>query len=158
MKKFVPTTGMVKAAEAVFMAKALVETIRPLVLAYQTAILAEGQWHIRPDFATRLGAEVILDPKLSYLMSDEDFAEYCAKCKIARDKAKLHVDADDKSPLLVAEHLVMQAQHALIDAMSDVTKIEKDRLLSVGMKEYKQYIDLTLSLLAPFVKNNLAAA
>lgn len=158
MNKFVPTAEMIAAAESVFMAMAMVETIRPIVVGYQTAILAEGQWHIKPEFASRLGDEVILDPKHSYLMSEEDFAVYLAQCKIARDKAKLHVDHDENCPLLVAEHLLIQAEHALIDAMSGVTKIAKDGLLSVGMGEYKQYIDLTLRLLAPFVKNNLAAA
>lgn len=96
MKKFIPTPSMVSAAETLFKAMALVETIRPIVLQYQTDILIKGQWHVRSRFAARLGDEVIVEPRRSYLMSDEDFAEYDAQCKIARDKAKLPVDNNDQ--------------------------------------------------------------
>lgn len=155
MKKFIPTPSMVSAAETLFKAMALVETIRPIVFQYQTDILIKGQWHVRPRFAARLGDEVIVEPRRSYLMSDEDFAEYDAQCKIARNKAKLPVDNDDQCPLLVAENMVILAEHALVEAMYEHTKLTKDQLLCLGLETCKQYIDLTLRLLAPFVKNTL---
>lgn len=155
MKQFIPTPSMVSAAETLFKAMALVETIRSIVLQYQTDILIKGQWHVRPRFAARLGDEVIVDPRRSYLMSDEDFAEYDAQCKLARDNAKLHVDNDEQCPLLVAENMVRLAEEALVLAMYEHTKLTKDQLLCLGLEKYKQYIDLTLRLLAPFVKNTL---
>ncbi len=152
LKAFTPTTAMVGAAQAVFMSMAYLDTIRPVVLAYKTKILADGQWHIRPAFAARLGDEVILDPNTAYLMSDSDFEDYDAKCKLARDLARLPVDRDDQCPLLVAENLRMQAERELIDAMSSTTNITSHQLWCLGVEAYKKYLDLTLRLLAPFVK------
>lgn len=154
-KKFVPTATMVAAAEDVFKTMAFLETIRPIVLKYQTEILAKGQWHIRPEYADRLGDTVILDPKHSYLMSEEDFAVYSVQCKVARDKAGLCVEHDGNCPLLVAENLLSDAKRALINVMEPVTKISADKILSAGMKEYNSYIELTLQLLAPFVNPSL---
>ncbi len=158
-KEFTPTKEMLTAAENLFKARAYVETIRPIVLQYQKEILAEGQWHISPKKASRRGDAVIVEPKDSWLMSDDDFAVYHARCKAARDKAKLHVENDGHCPLLVAEHLVTSAEHALIDAMADTTGVTKDKLLSAKMDiclvdYYKNYIHLTLQLLAPFVRSS----
>lgn len=153
MKNFTPTPAMISAAETLFTAMAFAETIRLIVLKYKTEILAEGRWHIKSEFATRLKDEVILDPRRSYLMSDEDFAIYNTKCKIARDKANLKVDHDEQCPLLVAEELERQAKRALINAMADITKITADKLLNAGMVKYDHYVDLSLKLMAPFVRD-----
>ena len=158
MRKFQPTPTMVTAAQVVFLSMAFVQTIRPIVLKYQTEILAKGQWHIRPEFATRLGDTVILDPKDSYLMSDKDFAKYDAQCKLARVNANLHVDKEEHCPLLIAEDLQRQAEHALVAAMMfELPTVTLDKLLQAGMDKYKEYVDLTLRLLAPFVKTGPAA-
>ena len=161
MQKFTPTEEMISAAKAVFQAMAFVETIRPIVMQYQTEILAENKWRISPEFAKPsfraiYEDEVITDPKNSYLMSAEDFKEYSLKCKIARDKANLRVTENRFCPLLEAEHLLVQAKHALIDVMAETTKIQSQDILRSGMDKYNQYIDLTLRLLAPFVQNNMA--
>lgn len=154
-KKFVPTAAMVDAAEDVFKTMAFLETIRPIVMKYQTEILQQGQWRIRPKYADRLGDKVILDPKDSYLMSEEDLAVFIDHCKVARDKAGLHVDHDDKCPLLVAEHLLIKAKRALLDVMEPVTRLPADRLLSAGMDKYNSGVELTLQLLASFVDPKL---
>ncbi|ABD72052.1 hypothetical protein Rfer_4366 (plasmid) [Rhodoferax ferrireducens T118] len=155
MKNFEPSAAMVAAAEAVFMTMALVQTIRPVVMKYQTDILAAGQWHIREAFIARLEDKVILDPAQSYLMSEEDFANYDRQCKDACDKAGLVVEHPDQCPLLVAEELQRLAERALIDAMVDVAKMTHEKLLSFGdgLKSYRKYIDLTLKLLVPFIRD-----
>ena len=155
MQKFKPTPEMIAAAETVFLTMAFVQTIRPVVLEYQASILALGNWKIAPRFADRLGSEVILDPKMSYLMTSANFALYEQKCKLARVVARLHVAKEDQCPLLVAEHLARQAEQALVDAMSEITNLSVDKLLSSGQDQYKQFIELTLKLLAPYVKNVL---
>lgn len=154
MKKFEPSDAMVAAAEAVFMTMALVQTIRPVVIKYKTDILAAGQWHIREAFIARLEDKVILDPAQAYLMSAEDFANYDNQCKVARDKAGLVVEHPDQCPLLVAEELQRLAEKALIDVMVDVSKVTHESLLSSreSLKNYRKYIDLTLRLLASFVR------
>lgn len=158
MKKFTPTPEMVKAAETVFLAMAFVQTIRPVVLKYKTEILAQGQWPIRAEYSKRLDQRVILEEKESYLMSEAHFAQYDAKCKLARDKAKLHVDNNDQCPLLVAEHLLTQAEHALLDVMQELTKVEKGKVFGLGMAQYRSYLELTLRLLAPFVDKSTVLA
>lgn len=151
MTVFTPTPAMVSAAEAVFTTMAMAQSIRPVVIAYQTEILRQGQWRIKPEFANRLGDEVITDPALSYLMSDENFTDYSAKCRAARDQAKLGEYNEDQCPLLMAEHLQIQAERALIDSMQSVTGLSAERF--VPMSKRKEYIDLTLKLLAPFVRS-----
>lgn len=161
-EKFKPTEAMVNAAETLLLAMAHAETIRPIVLKYEAEILAEGQWHmdrklyesieLRQLNEPRSGADrIILDPKESYMMSEDDFKEYDAKCRDARDNVGLLVDDDEQCPMLVADHLVMQAEHALIEIMTERTGATKDQLLCAGMDKYKHYVDLTLRLLTPFV-------
>ena len=87
-------------------------------------------------------------------MPDEDFAIYDSQCKAARDSAKLFVINPEQCPLLVAESTVTQAQHVLIDSMSGISKLTVSSLLNSGMGNYKQYVELTLRLLAPFVKES----
>jgi hypothetical protein len=161
-EKFQPTEAMVDAAETLLLAMAHAETIRPIVLKYEAEILAEGQWHmdrklyesieLRHLNEPRSGADrIILDPKESYMMSEDDFKEFDAKCRDARDNAGLLVDHDEQCPMLCADNLVMQAEHALIETMRERTGATKDQLLCAGMDKYKQYVDLTLRLLTPFV-------
>jgi hypothetical protein len=50
-QKFTPTPTMIEAAEATFMAMAAVQTIEPVVTAYRTKILADGQWRIRQEMS-----------------------------------------------------------------------------------------------------------
>jgi len=152
--KFIPTPEMISAAETLFKSMAFADMIRPIVLKYETEILAEGQWHIKPEYAAHSGDKIILAPKDSYLMSEEDLAKYYAKCKVARAAANLHVDHDDQCPLLVAEEMVRQAQRALIEEMSVLHNLTADKLLCAGLDKYNQYVDLCLKLLAPFVRSS----
>lgn len=149
--KFTPTTAMISAAENLVMAMAHLQLIKPVVDAYKTAILLEGQWKIRPEYADRLGDEVIKSPDRAYLMADEDFAKYDALCKQARDTSALKVTAPDNCPLLEAEHALSVAQNALIDVMSEVTKVESKQILILGLEKRAKFVDLTLRLLAPFL-------
>lgn len=154
-KKFAPTANMVAVAEAVFKAMAYVDTIRPIVMKYQTEILQQGQWHICPKFGDRFGDKVILEPKYSYLMSKEDLAVFIDRCKVARNQAGLHVEHDDQCPLLVAEHLLIRAKRALLDVMEPVTRLQADRLLNAGLDKFESCVEMSLQLLAPFVNSKL---
>lgn len=154
-RTFAPSPDMISAAEDVFKAMAYVGTIRPIVVKYQTEILQQGQWRIRPKYADRLGDKVILDPEDSYLMSEEDLAVYIDRCKVARNQAGLRVDHDGQCPLLVAETLLGKAKRALLDVMEPVTRLPADRLLNAGMDKYNSGVELTLQLLAPFVNPKL---
>lgn len=148
-KSFQPTPAMVKAAETLFVAMAQVDFLEPIVNGYKKSILANHQWRISEQYARRRGTEVILDPESAWLMSDEEFAVYDKLCKEARDAAELYVESPDHCPLLVARHQVSLAQNALVEAMGMTTV---DDLLCSGMERYKKYVDLSLRLLAPFVR------
>jgi len=141
---------MISTAEAVFLAQAFVETIRPIVIKYQTQILAENQWKVRPEYQDGTEEEVITDPSLSYLMSESDFQSYHAKCNEARRTANLKVENDDQCPLLVAENLLRKAKIALCNAMEPVTNITYDKVSST-MDSYNRYFELVLRLLGPYV-------
>lgn len=86
-------------------------------------------------------------------MGEEDHKTYHEECKRARDAAGLHVDDPDFCPLLVAEDLLHQAEHVLIEVMEPVTGISFDDLMcsSNGVENLRQYINLTLPLLTPFI-------
>lgn len=154
---FTPTPGMISAAEALFMAMALEQTVRPIVRAYQEKILAEAQWSTDPHWLDHgMESFVILDPKDAFLMSNANFAEYDARCKVERIAAGLHVDDPEQCPLCVADHTVALAKHALIEEMTAITpNVTANRLLCAGMEKYDEFIELTLRLLAPFCKNRL---
>jgi hypothetical protein len=157
MTTFKASVSMIKAAETVFLAMLLVETVRPVVIKYQTDILAEGKWCVRDDFTDRPSEEVILDPRRAWLMSDADFAIYDSQCKAARKAGGLHVDDDEKCPLLVSEHAVVCAESELAEALSEVSPMNSEILNSLGGQRRKDAVELMLTLMAPFVKNDLNA-
>lgn len=153
-KGFKPSPIMLLAAGNVFKAMAWVDVIKPVVEGYQKEILARHQWHIAKEWSEKRGApdRIILEPSRSYLLEDDDFKIYHKECHEARDKAGLKVDNDDFCPLLVAQRLLTEAQHGLIDAMTPTTGVEVDDLFYNGMRDYDKYIDLTLRLLAPYLR------
>lgn len=146
-KTFKPTEDMIKSAELVFAAKSIVETIKPIVHAYQYEILNRHQ------FKNTFDGSIVLDNENIYELSEEDFAIYSAEVKAARDKAGLHVDNDDYCPLLVAEDNLRKAQRLLANAMEPITKLSADDVIcsASGLDNYKKYIELSLGLLAPYV-------
>lgn len=151
-QSFKPNAAMLDAAEAVLKAMAIVGTVRPIVEAYQTEILAKGKWKVMAE-ACEPGTqgEIITEPKLSFLMSDSDFAVYYQRCDEARKAAGLSITFDGGCPLLEAEELLRIAQRAMIDSMAEVTKITADRAVTLRLDEYREFVDLTLRLLVPFI-------
>lgn len=155
-KKFVPTAEMVSAARATFMAMALTESIRPIVEGYQRCILVEkmyppaAEWVKYQDKKGSLPT-VILEPKDSFLLSDEHSKEYFALCDAARVLNKLAIRQPGNCPLLEAEALLVEARQALIAAFEPVTNINAHKALCHGMDTYEQYVEIMLKLMAPFV-------
>lgn len=152
---FKPSTDMIHAAESVFMCMAIVETIKPVVTGYQRAILKKHQFPIAKKWEERARpVEVILDPDHAYLLEDFDFQTYLEECRVEQAKAKLYTEQPEFCPLLVAEHMLTKAQWTFADAMEPITGI-KTGVITGRLDEYRKYIDLSLRLLAPFVKNKM---
>ena len=150
--EFTPTTDMIIATKAVFMAKAWVLTIRPIVEGYQREILARHNWHIAKRWTGKgLNTDrIITDHRHTYLLEDEDFKTYQQKSIEARKKAGLEVINDDFCPLLVAENMERMAVRAMLNTMTPFTKLDPDDVWDI--EDYHKLTELTLSLLAPFVK------
>jgi hypothetical protein len=147
------TDDMIKAAKMVFECMAIAETIRPIVEGYQKEILAYEKYPYSDKAAARREKDAcdwIDNPDHTYLMSDNDFAHYMKRTREEQDKAGLKTESPEHCPLLVADHNVVLAKNVLIDAMAELTGINLDSLGS--MVHYNKYIELTLKLLAPFVK------
>jgi hypothetical protein len=153
------TEDMKQAAKTLFMAMAFTETIRPIVEGYQQKIINEmkPQVNERDAQICRMGFKIITNPKHSYLMNNTDFQTYLKRCNEERIKAKLHVDNEEFCPLLVAEHLQSQAERVFVEAMEPITHLSPDKVLCSkdGLNNYKKLIDLSLRLLAPYVKNKI---
>ncbi len=150
-KDFKPTAEMFDAAQALLGAMACKETIRPIVEGYEKKILDD----LAP--LDRYEGEPITDIKYSWMMPDDIFKIYDARCRVERDKAGLHVEKDEFCPLLVADTLVVDATHALIDATESIFHVDKHVLLCSGLDKYNEYVDLMLKLLVSHPKSTIAA-
>lgn len=148
----VPTPSLIRAAECVFMAMAMRDHVRPIVHEYQQRILREGQWPLARQWSTPgESPRVILDPAESFLLEAADAALYFARCDEARKTAKLGVNRDGNCPLLEAEHLLVQAERELLEAVAELTGVSADKVSGLPREGYRQYIDLTLRFVASAV-------
>lgn len=155
---FKPTPKMIAAAETVLLAMTIETVTRQIVEAYQKRILNEGQWMADPAMGTAPGVpERVTDPKYAWLMTSEDFALYQRRCNEERIAAKLPAETDDHCPLLVAENVTRLSKAALLEEMSCHSKIDSACAATMKTADYDKLVDITLRLLAPFVKNVLAA-
>jgi hypothetical protein len=154
---------MIQAAENLFAAMAFEQTVRPIVEDYQRKILAERIWRCAPEYLERAKRRAcdepvvshVTDIKLAWTMLKADFALYIERCNEERIAAGLAVETEAHCPLLVAEDATRKAKYALCDAMACVTKIPADAAVTLKQADYNRMVDLSLRLLAPFVKNPL---
>jgi len=154
---FKPTPEMIAAAENVFLAMAMEGTTRPIVESYQKKVIAEREWYSDPAMSNAPGIpDRVTDPKYAWTMSNDDFAVYRKRCNEERIAAKLPAETDDHCPLLVAENITRLAKTALLDTMAGITNIDGTKAAAMKAADYDKLIDITLRLLAPFVKNVLA--
>jgi hypothetical protein len=164
---FKPTAAMIKAAESVFLAMAFEQSVRSIVESYQQKILQERAWRCDPDLVGRMERRSSDQPveqnvtdiksiKSTWMMEKADFVIYLERCNAERIAAGLVVEHDSYCPLLVAEHITIQAKHALCDAMASVTNITAVKAAPLQLNVYRNFVDLNLRLLAPFVTNPLA--
>ena len=152
MTKFKPTSEQIMVAETLFVAMAFEAQIRPVVEGYQSALLQKFQFKIARKYVEKkLEDRIILKPKESYLLEDEDQTIYINACHEARDAANLKVDHPDKCPLLVAESLRMQAEERMIQVMGSMPGLENLAHGKVYGAKRKEAIDLILKLMAMYV-------
>lgn len=154
MKNFTPTKDQIRAAEAVFTAMAFEATVRPIVETYELAILEKHQFRISRKWVEKgITDRLVLERKDTFLLDDEDAKVYYAECFAARDAAKLAVDDPEHCPLLVAEHLRIKAENALLQAISAIPGLETFASGVMTMEIRKKVVDLSLGMLSPFCGN-----
>lgn len=154
MKNFTPTQEQIRMAEAVFTTMAHESLIRPIVEAYELAILEKHQFRIaRKWIDMGITDHLVLERKDTFLLADEDAKVFHAECFAARDAAKLAVDDPEHCPLLVAEHLRIRAENALLQAIATIPGLESFASGTMSLDMRKKAIDLTLRMLAPFCGN-----
>lgn len=152
---FVPTYEQVSAAERLLVAQAHLDTVEPIVDAYEREILERYQWHIAPKFLEK-GCEdkVILDPSHSYLLSESDAALFFAECEAAAAKSGLRVKTAGNCPMLEAKDTVRRAENVLLDEMSTIPGLEalhSDRYFPRDLRA--KTLELHLELLAPYLRD-----
>ncbi|CAG9236928.1 conserved hypothetical protein [Paraburkholderia tropica] len=153
---FKATPGQIKAAELLYLAMAQEQLVRPVVEAYETAILARHQFSVAPEWAERYDSTslLILDRKRSYLLSDADAEVFYRECREAREASGLTVESPGFCPLCVAENLKIQAENALLSAMAEVQGLEAfARPCALTLEQRAQVIDLSLRLITPSIRN-----
>jgi len=157
LKEFKPTQDQVSAARAVFVSMAYADTVREVVEEYQKEFLDT----FKPENKKfpRHNVKIITRLSDTYLMNDFDFDLYLDWCE---DKAKEHkltlksnkfgIIERGYCPLLAAEEVQRQAEHLLIESMESITGLTLHKIICSGLENLRKYIDLTLRLLAPYVK------
>jgi hypothetical protein len=156
------TDEMIHCASVFVAAKAMVQTISPIVTGYQTEILRKRQFtnkgaiergrkkaEARGVAVITIPVEVILDPDLTYNLSEDDFEIYQSDCRIEQAKNGLVTETPEQCPLLVAESLCRNARNLFIDSMEPITKINSSQVLTTekSLDNLEKMAELSLRLL-----------
>jgi hypothetical protein len=142
----------VKAAtNAYLLAYTFAEITREAVDKIQREILAELQFMTKPHHRSKDHPHVCLDPKETYHLSDSDFQVYLDEShKRTREAGIKPADMErDYCPALVAESLLRDATHALINAVGKMIGWPNalDSLLChIADGKYDQFIELSVKM------------
>jgi len=148
-----PSKELIECALLVFKAIAYTETIRPVVEKYQKEILAKHQFTVS-DKWVKMGEpkRVILDEGSTYLLKDKDFKVYLKEVHEQHIKHGFNVKFE-YCPLLIAEDLERQAKKTFVDQSKEFNIMDDETFdcLTWDLKNYKKYIEITLSYVAQFI-------
>lgn len=132
------------AAELMFVALAHKQFVEKIVVKYQTEVLLQGQWCVRPafckggDFGDR-GFEantVILSPDRAYLMAEDDHAVYLKKLEERRLASGLTISVEGHCPLLEAKATLAMAENHLMFVAEPYTGIPSGLMPQRKRSEY----------------------
>lgn len=146
---FTPSSQMLDAMHCLMAAMALHNTIEPIVLSYETAILASRKWRMSEDFAEAFAEAVVSTRGDLDLLSKEDRSEFEQLRRAACKESGLFVEKPEFCPLLTASLRVTQYEKKLINVMAPLTGMAySDISWDMGLRE--RVIKLTRALLMPF--------
>lgn len=175
-KQFKPTESQIQAANVLILAIAYTKTIRPDLEKIQQDVLNKfrypwdieklcgkqdqkrnieefEQWTVKHGTFCSKWFDI-------YLISDKDFAHCLTEYHARFTQKGYKVESYGYCPLLVAESLEREARGVLINEFEPVTGLKYDDFFkTIHWKEnMDKYVDLTLKLMAPYLKNILQAA
>ena len=148
---FIPTNEMILAAKNYLLHEAWLNTIKPVVHEVQCKVLAE----LRPR--NKNTNEIIAAPKEVYFMNNADFKDYLAILHGAYAMKGINIEFGH-CPLSKAEHELVEAKKELVNAMEPVAKLKTIEFFTCGQKGIKlldEFVDISLRLLAPYLKDML---
>lgn len=154
---FTPSDEQIRCAQELMVAMAYEETLRPIVEGYEREILAKHRFKMAAKWGERTGPEggVILEAKHAFLLDEHDAKVYQDECRLAQEAHGLKASKPENCPLLEAEHARRVAENALMETWKGHPRFAS--LADLGTLQTKQrakVIDLTLGLLAPYMKGN----
>jgi hypothetical protein len=151
------TPAVKSAVNAYLMARTHAELQREKIDKIQRRLLATADYFPDPELVGRREMSgPIKDPKFTYLLKEDEFADYLTDLKQELVKAGYeikHTEGEPEHsyncPALTAENLQTKAEWILVDASAEMLGEKDDfrnRLLCAGLDKYRQFIDLTVKL------------
>lgn len=126
---------------AVILAQAHAELMRAKCDTIQRRLLGEREYFTSAEWEPRLAVKRVVEPRLSYLMSDEDSAVYLAALDAAYREAGYTELEPGQCPALIAEHLLMLAERALFEcAERFFPEIQAGHLYGANRKKYLELL------------------
>ena len=119
-----------------------VETVKPIVTAYQAQVLADAQIVYSDEFAPEFTG-VITDWEDLFLMDGRQSDAFFATLDAARDAAGFVDFAPGYCPLSVAEYDVITAKRAICDESAYFTKVDADMAAS-HFSIFNKYVDTAI--------------
>lgn len=158
-----PSRELQAAAKAVLVAKAAVETTRPKIHAIQEDLILALSPKVADDY--REGRRAVEDEYVTrenaWMMSDEDAERFYPELDKAYREAGFTEIENGQCPLLIAEDLLRKAERLFMEASIELTAkagftpemVETVITcgMSDGLKRRKEYLDLNLRYVVPFI-------
>ena len=136
------TNELKEAVKVYLLAQAYVETIRPVVEAYQAEVIAAAGLHYSEEFAPEF-VGVITTMNDSWMMDGREGDAFYAALDAARDAAGFVDFAPGYCPLSVAEYDVITAKRAICDESAYFTKVDADMAAS-HFSIFNKYVDTAI--------------
>lgn len=161
------TQAVKSSVNAYLLARAHAETHREKVDKIQRNLLNTLEYNVDPKWRKGhrdVGFDRITDPKDTYLMRDDQWADYYEELKHDLIKAGYNIQVRANNsyncPALVAEDLQRTTERLIIESAAEMLGEKNDlqhTLLCAGLDKYQQFIDLVCKLVVnmPGFKNPL---
>jgi hypothetical protein len=148
LKNLVKDKIAIQYMQTVFLASANALTVKSIIQPEQQRIVDFYKFKVCDFKDTRHKSEIITRPFDLYLASDEDIQIYYKEMEQVYKKVNLLPSKPGNCPLLEAEHIERQANHAAIEYIAPKLNIDSKRLL-YSLKNYDEFLELLKTIFAP---------